>query len=57
MTMDRSIEYQQRLAELPFGVVLIRAISNRMADLRLLVPEILAALTSLRPGELRRVGT
>ncbi len=44
VTMDRSIEFQQRISTLPFGIVLIRASSNRMPDLRPLVPSILSAL-------------
>ena len=28
VTMDRSIEFQQRLSTLPFGIVLVRARSN-----------------------------
>jgi hypothetical protein len=34
VTMDRSIEFQQRIATLRFGIVLVRARSNRMQDLR-----------------------
>lgn len=56
ITMDRNIEHQQRLATLAFGIVLVRAPSNRMIHLRPLVPAILTALTSIRAGELRRVG-
>ena len=37
VTMDRSIEFQQLLSTLPFGIVLVRARSNRMQDLRPLV--------------------
>jgi predicted nuclease of predicted toxin-antitoxin system len=56
VTMDRNLEFQQPLARQPFGVVLVKAASNRMVHLRPVVPAILAALHSLRPGELRRVG-
>jgi predicted nuclease of predicted toxin-antitoxin system len=55
VTMDRNLEFQQSLARQPFGVVLATAASNRMLHLRPIVPAILAALHSLRPGELRRV--
>jgi predicted nuclease of predicted toxin-antitoxin system len=57
VTMDRSIEFQQRLSTLPFGVVLVRALSNRMQDLRPLVPSILSALDAVDPGRIRRVGS
>ena len=55
VTMDRNIEFQQDIPALPFGIILVRAASNRMIHLRPLVPAILEALQSLRKGELRRV--
>ena len=57
VTMDRSIEFQQRLSTLPFGIVLVRARSNRMQDLRPLVQLILSALDAVDPGRIRRVGS
>jgi hypothetical protein len=57
VTMDRSIEFQQRISTLPFGIVLVRARSNRMDDLRPLVPSILSALAVVEPGCLGRVGS
>ena len=56
VTMDRSIEFQQRISTLPFGIVLVRARSNRMQDLRPLVPSILAAVDAVKPGLVQRVG-
>jgi len=56
LTMDRSLKDQPPFAEQRFGVVLIRAVSNRVADLIPLVPAILAAIEGISPGELRRVG-
>jgi Domain of unknown function (DUF5615) len=57
VTMDRSIEFQQRISTLPFGIVLIRAPSNRMQDLRPLVPSIPSALNAVEPGRIRRAGS
>jgi hypothetical protein len=57
VTMDRGIEHQQNLARLSFGVLLIRAPSNRMIDLLPLVPAILEILTDVQPGKLFRVGS
>ena len=54
--MDRKVEHQQAVRELTFGIVVVRAKSNRMAHLRPLVPDILAALALVRPGEIRHVG-
>ena len=56
VTMDRSIGFQQRISALPFGIVLVRAASNRMQDLRPLVPSILSALDAVEPGRIRRAG-
>ncbi len=56
VTMDRNIEYQQNVSTLPFGVLVLRAPSNRLIHLRPLVPAILDALTVLAPGQLRNVG-
>ena len=56
VTMDRNRRHQQQLANQPFGVVLVRARSNRIGDLMPLVPDILNAISDIDPGELRRVG-
>jgi len=56
VTMDRGLEFQQNLAALPFGVLLLRAPSNRMVHLLPLVPPILDALPALKPGQLLRIG-
>ncbi len=56
VTMDRSIEFQQHIPVLPFGIVIIRAPSNRMQDLGPLVPSILAAFLAIKPGLIQRVG-
>lgn len=56
VTMDRNLEFQQNLDMLPFGVILLRAASNRMVHLRPLVPAVLSALQGIAPGALRRVG-
>jgi hypothetical protein len=56
VTMDRRMPSQQNLADHPFGVVLVKARSNRMVHLRPLVSEILVALDGISHGELRQVG-
>lgn len=57
VTMDRSIEFQQHTSTLPFGIVVVGAPSNRMQDLRPLVPSILAAVDAVKPGLVQRVGS
>ena len=56
LTMDRRLKDQQNLSILAFGVVLVVARSNRVADLLPLVPDILAALSRIQPGRLEQVG-
>jgi hypothetical protein len=56
LTMDRRLPEQQNIARLSFGVLLIQAPSNRMRDLRPIVPGILTALPILRPGTVLSVG-
>jgi predicted nuclease of predicted toxin-antitoxin system len=55
VTIDKGLEFQQRVAALPFGVVALRARSNDIVDLRPLMPAVLTALTTLRAGQLGRV--
>jgi hypothetical protein len=56
VTMDGKLEHQHDISILPFGVVVVGAPSNRMSDLILLVPEMLAALDRVRPGKVEHVG-
>ena len=56
LTMDGKLQHQQDLSVLPFGVVVVRARSNRVADLLMLVPEMFAALERVRPGKVEHVG-
>jgi hypothetical protein len=55
-TLDRGLEYQQNLKPRNIAVLLIRAKSNRLADLLPHVPEILRVLDKLQPGQLTRLG-
>ena len=56
VTMDRGIEFQQNLATVSIGILLVRAPSNRMVHLLPLVPTMLQALSALRPSQLHRIG-
>ena len=56
ITMDKNLQFQQNLAAHAIAVVLIRARSNRIDDLRPLVPQILAAVAASEPGTIRVVG-
>src|ERR1051325_1370038 len=50
ITGDRNIGFQQNLNALPIPIVVLYAKTNRLTDLRQLVPGLLAVLTNLRAG-------
>src|SRR4051794_37303987 len=56
LTVDQNIEFQQRLTGLKIGVLIVRAKTNRLKELRPLVPQIIDALATLTAGEVMRVG-
>jgi predicted nuclease of predicted toxin-antitoxin system len=55
LTMDKNLEYQQNMATLPIAVLVLEAVSNRIAHLAPLVPSVLRELNHLPPRTLRRV--
>ena len=56
ITMDKNLQFQQNLAAHAIAVVLIRARSNRIQDLRPLVPQIVTAVAASEPSTIRVVG-
>ena len=50
VTVDRNLSFQQNLASFSIAVVIIRAKSNRLADLKPLTPQLWAAIESARAG-------
>jgi predicted nuclease of predicted toxin-antitoxin system len=55
LTMDKGIEYEQNVKGRRIAVVLLRAKSNRLADLLPHVPACHALLLSIQPGQLSRL--
>ena len=55
--MDRNLRFQQNLANFGVAVVVMVAATNRLADLTRLLPSVLAALTSVRPGDVVEIDT
>ncbi len=51
VTMDRGIPHQQNLRNLALGIVLIRAYSNRRADVAPLIPQVNVALRTVESGQ------
>ena len=50
LTMDSGMVSQQNLPKYQIAVIALKARSNRLADTRPLMPKVLAALPSARPG-------
>jgi predicted nuclease of predicted toxin-antitoxin system len=56
VTLDRNLEFQQNIKILPFGVVVVRARSNRVADLTPHIASILEAASRVAPGQVEKTG-
>ncbi len=56
VTLDNGVAYQQNVSRLPMAIVVLGAPSNDIDDLRPLVPKLLAALSTITPKTLIRVG-
>lgn len=50
LTVDRNIVHQQNLSRLPIAVVVLQATTNRLSDLKPLVPRVLESLESAAGG-------
>jgi predicted nuclease of predicted toxin-antitoxin system len=55
VTVDKNLPKQQRVNTRPFGIVVLRAKTNRLADLLPLVSALRVALRGLHPGEIREL--
>ena len=56
VTVDRNLSFQQNLLAFAIAVIVLRARSNRLADLKPLVPELLACIPSAKRGTVQYVG-
>ena len=56
VTTDRNLPFQQDLSRFSTAVIVLRAQSNRVSDLRRLIPELLAALPVAGRGAITWVG-
>ena len=55
LIVDQGILYQQNLVGLPFAVVIIKAPSNDINDLRPKMPAVLQVLATIQPGQVVQV--
>jgi hypothetical protein len=56
LTLDRGLQYEQNLHGRIIAIILVHAKSSRLADLLLHSSEVLRVPSSIRPGELAKVG-
>ena len=56
LTVDRNLSYQQNIVSLDIAIAVLRARTNRLQDLRPLIPELLRILPKLSPGDVHVVG-
>jgi hypothetical protein len=57
VTVDRNLTFQQNIASFSIAVIVLRAKTNRLADLAPLVPSLLAAFDATEPGKVQFVGS
>lgn len=51
LTVDRNLSFQQNLPRFNLAVIVLRAPSNRLGDLRTLMPKLLELLPTAKRGE------
>lgn len=56
VTLDRHLEFQQNTKALTFGIVVVAARSNRIADLNEHIHSLLEAAKRVAPGQVEKVG-
>ena len=56
VTVDRNLSFQRNLPAFAIAVIVIRARSNRLTDLKPLVPELLACIPVAKRGAVEYVG-
>ena len=55
ITTDQQIPYQQNLGTLRISIVVLCAPTNRLADLRPLIPRLIEVLNGVRPSVVLRI--
>jgi hypothetical protein len=52
ITVDRNLSFQQHLPKFEIAVLVLHAPSNRLSDLKRLIPKLLSAIDTAAPGDL-----
>jgi hypothetical protein len=56
VTVDRNLAFQQHLPQFDIAVILLRAKTNRIADLVALVPELVSVIPNAKSGVVTLIG-
>lgn len=56
LTKDTNLQYEQNLEDLPIAVVILRAATNDIEDIRPLLPQLLTTLSDLPPRQITHIG-
>jgi hypothetical protein len=56
VTVDRNLPFQQHLPKFEIAVILLRAKTNRIADLIALAPELISAIPNAKSGVVTPIG-
>ena len=54
-TLDKGLQYQQNMTGRRIAILIVRAKSNRLADLQMMMEPCLTAIESVKPGQVIRV--
>ena len=55
ITVDRNLSFEQNLGRLPIPVIILHGVTNRLADLKLLVPELQQVLNHVAGNQIIHV--
>ena len=56
LTVDRNLSFQQHLPKFAIAVIVLRAVSNRLSDLKPLVPKLIETIPTAERGKVTYVG-
>lgn len=56
LTVDRNLSFQQHLPKFVIAVIVLRAVSNRLSDLKPVVPKLLESIPGVERGTVTYVG-
>jgi hypothetical protein len=56
VTVDRNLAFQQNVSKFQIAVIVLHAASNRLADLKPVIPTVLEILPNAPKGQVTRVG-